>query len=213
MNTTESPTWKFVGERICLDFINTVDARLEETVNRSVVYTFREDKLGGYADLAEWSRDAGLVGEKEKKRLVVIAGRRERESRAVFERAIRLRECLFRIFRDSIDHRQPSAQDLTNLNDECSRARERQSLVYSSGKFEWRLKEDGGELDCLIWPLALSGAELLASEELARVKQCPGPDCGWLFLDTSKNHGRQWCDMKDCGNLAKVRRFRERQNG
>jgi hypothetical protein len=21
---------------------------------------------------------------------------------------------------------------------------------------------------------------------------------------------RQWCDMKDCGNVAKVRRFRER---
>ncbi|MBA3694513.1 MAG: CGNR zinc finger domain-containing protein, partial [Acidobacteria bacterium] len=29
--------------------------------------------------------------------------------------------------------------------------------------------------------------------------------------DTSRNRTRQWCDMKDCGNLAKVRRFRAKQ--
>jgi predicted RNA-binding Zn ribbon-like protein len=43
------------------------------------------------------------------------------------------------------------------------------------------------------------------------VRQCGGESCGWLFLDTSRNRSRQWCDMRDCGNLAKVRRFRERQ--
>ncbi len=213
MNTAQSPKWKFIGERLCLDFVNTVDARLEETVHRSSVYSFREDKLCDYADLAEWAKDAGVIGEKEKNRLVGIASRKVREAKAVFERAIGLRECLFRIFKDAIGHRQPAVRDLINLNDECARARERQSLVYSSGEFKWRLKEDGAELDRLIWPLALSGAELLATGELALVKQCPGVNCGWLFLDTSKNHGRQWCDMKDCGNLAKVRRFRERQGG
>jgi len=31
-----------------------------------------------------------------------------------------------------------------------------------------------------------------------------------MFLDTSRNGRRHWCDMKDCGNLAKVRRFRQR---
>jgi predicted RNA-binding Zn ribbon-like protein len=33
-----------------------------------------------------------------------------------------------------------------------------------------------------------------------------------MFLDISKNGRRQWCDMQDCGNLAKVRRFRQRQS-
>jgi predicted RNA-binding Zn ribbon-like protein len=32
-----------------------------------------------------------------------------------------------------------------------------------------------------------------------------------LFFDTSRNGRRAWCDMKTCGNLAKVRRFRSKQ--
>ncbi|MGA2590961.1 MAG: CGNR zinc finger domain-containing protein [Bryobacteraceae bacterium] len=35
--------------------------------------------------------------------------------------------------------------------------------------------------------------------------------CGWMFLDTTRNRSRQWCDMRDCGNRAKVRRFREKR--
>ena len=34
--------------------------------------------------------------------------------------------------------------------------------------------------------------------------------CLCLFIDKSRNRSRRWCDMADCGNQAKVRRFRER---
>ena len=37
--------------------------------------------------------------------------------------------------------------------------------------------------------------------------ECDADDCAWLFLDTSKNGSRRWCDMKQCGNRAKARRF------
>jgi predicted RNA-binding Zn ribbon-like protein len=62
----------------------------------------------------------------------------------------------------------------------------------------------------MLWLIADSAAEMLTTSDLSRLKQCPGDDCGWLFEDTSKNRRRQWCDMQDCGNLAKVRRFRSR---
>ncbi|HET8727128.1 MAG TPA: CGNR zinc finger domain-containing protein, partial [Alphaproteobacteria bacterium] len=39
---------------------------------------------------------------------------------------------------------------------------------------------------------------------------CGGIDCGWLFLDTSKNAKRRWCDMRYCGNRAKAHRHYER---
>jgi len=42
---------------------------------------------------------------------------------------------------------------------------------------------------------------------------CAADDCAWVFLDTSKNHSRRWCDMKACGNRAKARRFNARQQG
>jgi len=62
-----------------------------------------------------------------------------------------------------------------------------------------------------LWPLSRSAAELLTSADLAFIRECQGEDCGWLFLDTSRNRTRRWCDMRDCGNLAKVRRFRRRR--
>ena len=43
------------------------------------------------------------------------------------------------------------------------------------------------------------------------VRECGASDCAWLFLDTSKNHHRRWCDMTRCGNRAKVRRFYARR--
>jgi len=56
--------------------------------------------------------------------------------------------------------------------------------------------------------LALSAAGLMTSPEMARVRACGSSDCRWLFLDTSKNHTRRWCDMKICGNRMKARRFK-----
>jgi predicted RNA-binding Zn ribbon-like protein len=43
-----------------------------------------------------------------------------------------------------------------------------------------------------------------------RVKACPGPDCGWVFVDGSRNASRRWCQMSECGNRAKGAAFRER---
>jgi predicted RNA-binding Zn ribbon-like protein len=43
------------------------------------------------------------------------------------------------------------------------------------------------------------------------VRACGG--CGWLFLDTSKNHSRRWCSMDACGNQAKARRHYRRRTG
>ncbi|HXY97447.1 MAG TPA: CGNR zinc finger domain-containing protein [Steroidobacteraceae bacterium] len=45
------------------------------------------------------------------------------------------------------------------------------------------------------------------SETLERVRACDADSCRWLFLDTSRNHTRRWCDMKVCGNRMKARRF------
>ncbi len=43
-----------------------------------------------------------------------------------------------------------------------------------------------------------------------RLKACPGPDCGWVFADRSRNGSRRWCQMSECGNRAKGAAFRER---
>ena len=53
--------------------------------------------------------------------------------------------------------------------------------------------------------LAVSWAagDLLTTQPLDRVRECPGHVCGWLFLDRTGR--RRWCSMSTCGNRAKVR--------
>lgn len=44
-----------------------------------------------------------------------------------------------------------------------------------------------------------------------RLKVCPADDCQWAFYDRSRNRSAVWCDMRECGNRAKVRSYRERR--
>lgn len=43
-----------------------------------------------------------------------------------------------------------------------------------------------------------------------RLKVCRGSDCSWAFYDRSKNRSGAWCDITDCGNVAKARSYRAR---
>jgi len=42
------------------------------------------------------------------------------------------------------------------------------------------------------------------------VRRCADPRCTRVFLDTSRNGTRRWCDMGTCGNRAKAARHRAR---
>jgi predicted RNA-binding Zn ribbon-like protein len=117
---------------------------------------------------------------------------------------------MYRIFKAAIEGWKPPAADLALLNAELARAREHEQLVFGGGMFAVDWESGPAALDAMLWPAVRSAATLLTAGELARVTQCAGPDCAWLFLDSTRNRSRRWCDMADCGNLAKVRRFRGR---
>ncbi len=63
------------------------------------------------------------------------------------------------------------------------------------------------DLHWLLAEIVASFVELLNAP--GRIKICANPDCQWLFYDESRGGTRRWCD-DSCGNLMKVRRFRER---
>ena len=194
---------KFIGGRLCLDFVNTVGGR--DPAGGTI-----RDKLAGYEDLLAWSVLAGA----DRRRAGVLARLAFREASAadsVFQRAVRLREALYRIFKCGLEGRRPAPAEADLLRDELSIARAQQRLSTHGGRFRWTFAERRQALDSILWPVPLSAAELLTSGDLLRLRQCGGAECGWLFLDTSRNHRRQWCDMRDCGNRAKVRRFREKR--
>jgi predicted RNA-binding Zn ribbon-like protein len=55
--------------------------------------------------------------------------------------------------------------------------------------------------------------EAQASGSWPRLKSCPGPHCGWLFYDASRNASSTWCSMSICGNRTKTAAYRERRRG
>ena len=103
---------------------------------------------------------------------------------------------------------------VARLNFELAQALGRLRVTVAKGpnRFAWHWAVNGA-LDYPLGPLARSAADLLTAEHFAgRLRQCCGDTCGWLFLDASKNRSRRWCDMRDCGNRAKVRRHRLKQS-
>ena len=59
--------------------------------------------------------------------------------------------------------------------------------------------------------VASSLAELAASGDPRRLKTCGNPACTFMFYDDSQNRSRRWCESAICGNLVKVREFRDRR--
>jgi len=192
---------ELIGGVLCLDFVNSLSGTRKEPVER----------LHDYGELVRWTAHAGAIEPGEVEPLAAAGAARPGEAEAVFDRALALRESIFRAF-DALAHGAgPPAADLERLNRELARALPHMRIEPDEHGFDYRFETESGALDRPLWPIARSAAELLAEGDLARVKECSSDECGWLFVDLSKNKSRRWCDMRDCGNRAKARRYYRRQ--
>ena len=198
------PHWDFSGGRLDLDFANTVEDRPG---------TRPLDGLTSYARLVDWARAAGLLPDGGAERLLAAAAARPSAAAAVLKRAVALREAIYRVFLAVAHRRPPEPTDLAALNAELARsmARARVVPVPADGGFAWGWEADDEELDRMLWPIARSAADLLTSERTSAVRECSARDCSWLFMDTSRNGSRRWCNMQVCGNRAKARRHQQRK--
>lgn len=195
---------KLVGGQLSLDFTNTVSWRGRQ---------FSEEKLNSYQDLLDWSVLAGIFDEGYARKLSREGGIQPEAAKRVLERAVELREAIHRIFTANISAEPASDDDLVTLNRELREALTRLRLSTEPGGYSLDFGWGGDSLDQMLWSIARSASELLTSNDLVRVRCCAADDCVWLFLDTSRNRSRRWCDMKDCGNRSKARRFYERKRG
>jgi predicted RNA-binding Zn ribbon-like protein len=201
---------KFVAGHASLDFVNTVGARVSRAGSaHDYADKVLRDKLADYQALITWSELAGILSIKEIRSLRRAARLHPQHAARALARALRLREALYRIFKSLIVGWRPRIADVNVLRKELRAARARQRLLLSGAGFVWRWDDSENALDSPLWRVSQSAADLLTSANLRSLRQCGGDECGWMFLDTSRNRSRRWCDMKECGNRAKVRRFRE----
>jgi predicted RNA-binding Zn ribbon-like protein len=189
--------------KLALDFANTVGWHASE---------HPEETLHHYEDLLSWGEQAGAISASEAEGLRADATRGTEAADATLEQARIFRETIYRIFSAIAGGDAPAASDLDSLNRALAIALPHGILVPDQEGFAWGWRAEPGALDRVLWPVARAAGVLLTSDDLDRVRQCADDDCGWLFLDMSKNRSRRWCDMKSCGNRAKARRYYARQH-
>jgi predicted RNA-binding Zn ribbon-like protein len=191
-----------LGGVMCLDFANTKNWNEAEKP-----YDF----FWEYPALLSWALQLGLLTQCEAEAQFELSRRQESEAQAALSRAVSLREAIYAAFSALDGGQVVPAGALETINGTWADAMSHMRVFPEGEKFAWKWVGADRVLDSVLWPVAKSVAELLVSEKLKRVKCCGG--CGWLFLDTTRDSRRRWCDMKICGNRAKARRHYERVSG
>jgi len=185
------------GERLCLAFINTLTDRAT---------SLPVEHLTSYADILAWSQQAGIIDRQEFDRLQALGEELSEQIVHRLTEAREAREVLFRMFRALAGEQAPRQEDMEQFNSLLATTMRHACIVPRDGIFLWEWQTGPDRLGLPLWSVVRDAAALLTSPEAGRVRLCASQDCAWLFLDTSKNRSRRWCDMSGCGNRAKARR-------
>lgn len=196
------PAFDLTSGHLCLDFANTLDNRLSGQPL---------EKLTGFADLVAFAEQAGALSAPEARRLRRDGSERSREASASFQRAVGVREMIFRIFSAVAAGHEASETDVEAFNAAVRRSSARSLLVPGNGREAWQWLEKSGDAHRLIGKIVRSAVEVLTSRDIQRVKKCGADDCGWLFIDDSRSRNRRWCEMKTCGSRHKARAYYQRK--
>lgn len=194
---------ELAGGALALDFANTVGGTHVRPTH---------DHLRSYGDITRFAVLAGGLPPAVAKRLTQQADRDRSRAEAVYELGIALRESIWAVFSALASGESPHDADLALIGDAAAAGAARSRLVYDKKGVGWSLPSDSDDLERPLWDIARSAADLLTSGHHDRIKQCASTTCEWVFLDRSRNRSRRWCDMSDCGNRAKARRFQAKRH-
>lgn len=191
-----------VGGNSTLDLVNTVSGW-----NRDP-----EDWVPDIASFLVWAHMCHLLDTREKNE----AARRADAAPVAADRVLAsLKELRFALWAliDSLEHRKPAKPgDLSVINEWARRLTLSGQVIVNSNKLDFAFNRDISVLELPALRVTAAALSLLKNPPAVRIKTCPGQNCGWKFLDQSKNKSRRWCDMSVCGNVAKARKYRARNS-
>jgi predicted RNA-binding Zn ribbon-like protein len=198
--------FKYVGGDPAIDLVNTVD------------WTSRgpeQDRLTSFERLLEWAEGAKVVSPRTAAALRARARSHPRRAVLAHKTAVRAREALWQVF-GALTRGQSVAGPLGNYNVLLGKALEHMRVSparekrRTGGTLELSWDDLGDPLESVLWPVLWSAALLLVSDESDRIRVCGGPNCGWMYVDRSRNGLRRWCQMETCGTREKTRRRYQR---
>jgi predicted RNA-binding Zn ribbon-like protein len=193
-----------IGGTLSLDFVNTAGSHLSDHPS---------EWLHTYRDLVIWAGRAGALSEDEATGLLTWSDEQPEQAKGALIRARTLREVIFHLLLSAMRGEAPDEPGLNTFNQLLAVAPTRLGIVPDGARYAWQFSPEIDSLDAVLWRVLWSAADLLTSGQLAQLKMCEDQECGWLFLDTSRNQSRRWCSMADCGNRAKANRYYKRHKG
>ena len=109
----------------------------------------------------------------------------------------------------SLDGRAEPEQ-LTELNHILRHGLHYHQLRIGPDGNRYEVSQVGDRLDQARAAIASSFAHFVADDAPDRLRVCANDGCREVFVDRSPSGKRRWCDMRTCGNQAKVARHRAR---
>jgi predicted RNA-binding Zn ribbon-like protein len=194
-------TWSRVGGHLALDLCNTVSWRLDAAA--------AIERLTDPAVLVDWFcalTDEG-AGSAVRSRLTADLAAHPRRAAQALQDVRNLREATTRLIDAQLDSAPARPEDIATVSGAW-----RAALADAAfpALLPLRPAIDPSTASLAAAYLARSVADLLSGPDLSALRRCDGAGCGWLFLDTTRNHSRRWCDPLDCGNRARVRNYAQR---
>lgn len=199
----EPPEFRLIGGEPSLDFVNTAEWNGDELL---------VDLLSDYESLVRWAVQAGVVDARVARKL----RSRARLDRDEADRALASARELRGILHDAFNaiaraHGRARISDafnssVTALGGRLSEALQHRRIGAERGRARFYWSGMGDRLDCIEWPIIWNAAHVLASDSADSVRVCAGKDCGWVYVDRSRNGLRRWCSMETCGSREKAHR-------
>ena len=193
-------TCDIIGGDAALDFINTVTGRDQ----------LPRDWLDTYTRLLEWAALVRLLPENILRALTRRAKTEPKAAAAALTRAKVFRETLFALLKGIVSGSAPPKAMLALLRGHWIAGINAHELRFDDGRVVAELRNDAADFDLITSMIAYRMVEHVLTLPTDRLRICHGPNCSWLFIDSSKAGRRRWCDMAVCGNAAKSRRFQKR---
>jgi predicted RNA-binding Zn ribbon-like protein len=188
---------ELIGGHVALDLVNTVAWRLDPARTT--------DRFTDADALLQWMVATGVLPDEQAQRLSAVTS--GAASGAMLERVRRLRESAYRLLRPIALGSPVEEADVDKVHRAVTRALTRARV---GAVVPWQWEVGVRSADDLPTLLTLEVWRLLQFEDLTRLRECRDRDCGWLFLDRSKNASRTWCSSADCGNRKRARRHYQR---
>jgi predicted RNA-binding Zn ribbon-like protein len=122
-----------------------------------------------------------------------------------FQLALSLREAIWRAAEAIRGKKTPRPEDVDIIN-RVAATPDLPPQLEPDGILTWRNPATALEVLSLI---ARDAIDLFSGELRSRIRACENPNCGLMFVDSSRPGKRRWCLMKRCGNIAKTSRYRQ----